>query len=539
MNRKFGSPAPRSPNTAYKTAQNRTNPIANYDQDDDDDDADSEERSPSHVYKYSSSRNWLNKLRHLICPLICFGFILILGAVVLYIRLQNADANGSAEPKNAKLPKASAIGDAQPAQPPPTDAQYAAQYDSEIHANPTYGPPFRDLTLSDMLSGHYDSEPLDDGIWSGDERIYRDRAAMGNLVAINVRTGRKRILLLAHESDDLRTSDSFQVSADGKLVLLEHPVHKVFRHSRMSEYSLHRLPTHRVFGRPMSTRLSVSSARMRNSQLMNYAAFGPADRQLVLINERSIYYYADAADALGLRPPLAIDRTGSVTVFNGIPDWTYEEFMYGKQKALWFSPDGHRLAYVRFDCTAGGRRVNSWRYADQRQSLRCPAEEESEDDGGGADGFGEKPQETFDRMASRTERMRRKWWQWRWQSEYHDQPVRYAVANESMPLVSVHVVDLRRMPNDARDMADIRQRWRYAYTLPMPTLSAVGEQLRIGEHVMGGVGWASDRVAVFLVMNRRQNGATVQACKVVDEPHRTDCWQVSTCGVVACVPRRQ
>ncbi|KAL1491026.1 hypothetical protein ABEB36_011684 [Hypothenemus hampei] len=38
-------------------------------------------------------------------------------------------------------------------------------------------------------------------------------------------------------------------------------------------------------------------------------------------------------------------------VFNGIPDWVYEEEVFGSNKALWFSDDGTKLAFVRFNDT--------------------------------------------------------------------------------------------------------------------------------------------------------------------------------------------
>jgi dipeptidyl aminopeptidase len=50
--------------------------------------------------------------------------------------------------------------------------------------------------------------------------------------------------------------------------------------------------------------------------------------------------------------PVRITKTGSKTVFNGVPDWVYEEEVFSADKAFWFSPDSKYLAFLSFDETA-------------------------------------------------------------------------------------------------------------------------------------------------------------------------------------------
>lgn len=38
-------------------------------------------------------------------------------------------------------------------------------------------------------------------------------------------------------------------------------------------------------------------------------------------------------------------------IYNGVPDWVYEEEVLGTGSALWFSPNGDRIAFVRFNDT--------------------------------------------------------------------------------------------------------------------------------------------------------------------------------------------
>lgn len=36
-------------------------------------------------------------------------------------------------------------------------------------------------------------------------------------------------------------------------------------------------------------------------------------------------------------------------IYNGIPDWLYEEEILSDSNAIYWSPDGNRLAFIRFD----------------------------------------------------------------------------------------------------------------------------------------------------------------------------------------------
>uniref|UniRef100_A0A8C3CWY5 Dipeptidyl peptidase 4 n=1 Tax=Cairina moschata TaxID=8855 RepID=A0A8C3CWY5_CAIMO len=50
--------------------------------------------------------------------------------------------------------------------------------------------------------------------------------------------------------------------------------------------------------------------------------------------------------------PVQITSNGEENkIFNGIPDWVYEEEMFGTHSALWWSPNGNFVAYARFNDT--------------------------------------------------------------------------------------------------------------------------------------------------------------------------------------------
>ena len=54
----------------------------------------------------------------------------------------------------------------------------------------------------------------------------------------------------------------------------------------------------------------------------------------------------------GPEKDIVITKDGKIdNVFNGIPDWVYEEEVLGDNKAHYISTDGNKLAFVQFNDT--------------------------------------------------------------------------------------------------------------------------------------------------------------------------------------------
>lgn len=49
--------------------------------------------------------------------------------------------------------------------------------------------------------------------------------------------------------------------------------------------------------------------------------------------------------------PIRVTTDGTTSVFNGVPDWVYEEEVFSADSALWFSPTGQEIAFLRSDET--------------------------------------------------------------------------------------------------------------------------------------------------------------------------------------------
>ncbi|KAI8329304.1 dipeptidyl peptidase IV N-terminal region-domain-containing protein [Chlamydoabsidia padenii] len=79
---------------------------------------------------------------------------------------------------------------------------------------------------------------------------------------------------------------------------------------------------------------------------ISYAVWSKSGHQLAYVMDNDIYI-ANLDKNIHTR----VTYDGSTTIFNGVPDWVYEEEVFGKEYSLWWSPDSTHLAYLRFNET--------------------------------------------------------------------------------------------------------------------------------------------------------------------------------------------
>lgn len=91
----------------------------------------------------------------------------------------------------------------------------------------------------------------------------------------------------------------------------------------------------------------LSTSIKHPMQFLDYAVWGPKETQLAFVYEHNLYYKSSVND-----PPVQLTRNGNLTTIrNGVPDWLYEEEIFGEEKALWWSTNGSRLCFAKFDDT--------------------------------------------------------------------------------------------------------------------------------------------------------------------------------------------
>ncbi|CAB4065243.1 DPP10 [Lepeophtheirus salmonis] len=81
---------------------------------------------------------------------------------------------------------------------------------------------------------------------------------------------------------------------------------------------------------------------------LQYVEWSTVGNAYIFVYGNNLYYKKSAKDP-HVYPITTNGRIG--IIFNGIPDWIYEEEVFGSNKAVWFSSDGSRLCYVQFNDT--------------------------------------------------------------------------------------------------------------------------------------------------------------------------------------------
>ncbi|CCJ28491.1 unnamed protein product [Pneumocystis jirovecii] len=78
---------------------------------------------------------------------------------------------------------------------------------------------------------------------------------------------------------------------------------------------------------------------------VSYARWSPTGHKLAYVYENDIYVQDGAENAQ------RVTTDGSDDIFNGIPDWVYEEEVFSTNHVFWWSPDSKYLAFMRTNDT--------------------------------------------------------------------------------------------------------------------------------------------------------------------------------------------
>lgn len=108
---------------------------------------------------------------------------------------------------------------------------------------------------------------------------------------------------------------------------------KQYRHSYFADYSV----------------LDVTSGKLTplvEDQVgdIQYAEFSPKGDDIAFVRGNNLFLNKNGSIS-------QITDDGSPDLFNAVPDWVYEEEIFGDRSAIWFSPDGEILVYLSFNET--------------------------------------------------------------------------------------------------------------------------------------------------------------------------------------------
>ncbi|XP_023569494.1 prolyl endopeptidase FAP isoform X2 [Octodon degus] len=190
----------------------------------------------------------------------------------------------------------------------------------------------RALTLNDILNGTFSYEIFFPNWISGEE--YLHQSTDKNVILYNIETGESYTFLSNSTMKSVNAS-SYGLSSDRQFVYLESDYSKLWRYSYTATYHIYDLR---------------NGEFLKGYELprpIQYLSWSPVGNKLVYVYQNNIYLKQRPED-----PPFQVTYSGKEnTIFNGIPDWVYEEEMLATKYALWWSPNGNFLAYAEFNDT--------------------------------------------------------------------------------------------------------------------------------------------------------------------------------------------
>ncbi|CAG2057693.1 unnamed protein product [Timema podura] len=195
------------------------------------------------------------------------------------------------------------------------------------------GQPF---SLEEIIGGVFSQRGFG-GTWvSGTEFLFAD-SVTGDILRYDVTTGTNTTLVLK----EVLTAQDGEIEVQISVGPLTMQAGTLYLQTDCTSY----FPT--ILNRVYS---NVSGA-----SYLQLARWSPRGSALVFVLDNNIFYRPNASNETEHQ----ITRTGEPGVYyNGVPDWVYEEEVFGSGSAFWISPSGDSLAFAVFNDTE----VNEFSY---------------------------------------------------------------------------------------------------------------------------------------------------------------------------------
>jgi dipeptidyl-peptidase-4 len=193
----------------------------------------------------------------------------------------------------------------------------------------------KQITVEDFTTKNTFAQKTVRGInWMKDGKFY-STLEQNKVVRYDITTG-KAVETLADGaalSPKLEIQD-YSFSQDEKKLLLVTSQESIYRRSFTAQYYVYDLTTKTV--KPLS-----------GNGRQSYAAFSPDATRVAFVRENNLFYVT-----LADMQEVQVTNDGKFNhIINGTTDWVYEE-EFGFVDGFYWSPDGRKLAYYRFDESA-------------------------------------------------------------------------------------------------------------------------------------------------------------------------------------------
>nr|AJD23202.1 dipeptidyl peptidase 4 [Onygena corvina] len=166
---------------------------------------------------------------------------------------------------------------------------------------------------------------------SDEDGQYISQAEDGSLIIQNVVTNSTKTLVAADKVP--KGYYDYSIKPDLSAVLWATNYTKQYRHSYFANYLILDIKAG-----------SLTPLAGDQAGDIQYAQWSPAGNSIAYVRGNDLYIWNNGKTK-------RITQNGGPDIFNGVPDWVYEEEIFGDRFSLWFSPDGEYLAYLRFNET--------------------------------------------------------------------------------------------------------------------------------------------------------------------------------------------
>ncbi|XP_053327008.1 prolyl endopeptidase FAP [Spea bombifrons] len=166
------------------------------------------------------------------------------------------------------------------------------------------------------------------------ENEYLHKSTERNVILHNVETGDSSIIL-KNTSFDIVNATNYQLSTDQKFAYFESNYKQQWRHSYTASYHIYDVENGEF----------IEENKLPPN--IQYIAWSPTGHKLVYIVDNNIFLKHNLKES-----PTELTNNGKENqIYNGIPDWVYEEEMLGVKYATWWSTNSNFVAYVQFNDT--------------------------------------------------------------------------------------------------------------------------------------------------------------------------------------------
>lgn len=172
----------------------------------------------------------------------------------------------------------------------------------------------------------------------------------GGLAVLDTATNTVSTLVTNHTIRQINVK-GYQCSHDLRYVLFKHNVKQVYRISFTALYTVYDVAN----DHHMPIRLK-RSPKLQTARLQ-YVSWIGNTTAIAIVAANDIYIRQSPSDEEDHRLTFTGEEN---TIYNGVPDWLYEEEIFTSFEAMWFSLDGNHIMYATFNDSRVGQMTYPW-----------------------------------------------------------------------------------------------------------------------------------------------------------------------------------